>query len=264
VIVLSRWDEVVAASSSPEIFGQYRIGAPSSEFSSHAMAACDDDEHRMKRRAARVLVTRRRIARAAACAGEGAGPIEVMLDLLGLPSEKARQFAEWFGNAEGDPARVLSADDLRREAARREEGAAYLQGEILERMREPRDDALSEWIAALAGNDPHEVVEYLVQETSFLFFAGSLPVEHAIASVRAAPGRDVEETLRLHPPVPALYRVRRDGGEVVKLDWAAANCDPARPEGRHLSFGHGLHVCLGAALARAQLEVFAISDDLSH
>jgi cytochrome P450 len=87
----------------------------------------------------------------------------------------------------------------------------------------------------------------------------------------------VEEVLRLEPPTQGMFRrARQDidlGGAMVPagrhafLLFAAGNRDPAafedpeafrldRPNGnRHLSFGHGIHLCLGAGLARMEAQV---------
>jgi cytochrome P450 len=70
----------------------------------------------------------------------------------------------------------------------------------------------------------------------------------------------ISETLRFDPPVRSTRRV--DAGETVVLDLAAANRDPAvfadpdrfdpsRGETPHMTFGHGLRPCPGAAHARA-------------
>ncbi|MGH3899662.1 MAG: cytochrome P450, partial [Pseudonocardiaceae bacterium] len=104
----------------------------------------------------------------------------------------------------------------------------------------------------------------------------------AAAALRQEPGRlptAVEELLRLDPAgagstdraVRAVADVEIAGvrisvGEVVVLPFGAANRDPAefhepntlrldRATNRHVSFAPGLHHCLGAALARLQLEI---------
>ncbi|MFM7274203.1 MAG: cytochrome P450 [Gammaproteobacteria bacterium] len=87
----------------------------------------------------------------------------------------------------------------------------------------------------------------------------------------------VEETIRLESPFKFHYRVVRcdttlagtalAAGDRLLLGWAAANRDPARFEDpdavrldrpnpqRHLGFGHGIHFCIGAPLARMEVRV---------
>jgi len=86
----------------------------------------------------------------------------------------------------------------------------------------------------------------------------------------------IEELLRFEPPSPVQARsVTHDvehfgqvvpAGSVLLLLNASANHDERhftepdrfdidRDEGRHLSFGHGLHLCLGAHLARLEARV---------
>lgn len=86
----------------------------------------------------------------------------------------------------------------------------------------------------------------------------------------------IEESLRFDPPVLGLYRnttreVTLHGttipsGSKVYMNYAAANRDPAmfedpdrfditRVRKRHMSFGHGLHFCMGAPMARLEAEI---------
>jgi cytochrome P450 len=87
----------------------------------------------------------------------------------------------------------------------------------------------------------------------------------------------IEETLRLNSPVVAMPRtVTTDielgdrqirAGDRVLLNWASANRDPDvfddadvwrldRPRNPHMVFGHGIHTCAGAPLARQELELY--------
>jgi cytochrome P450 len=87
----------------------------------------------------------------------------------------------------------------------------------------------------------------------------------------------VEEVLRLHAPIQGLFRraltdteirgVKIPAGSIVMLRWAAGNRDPRKYEEadavvldrrapmQHLTFGFGVHFCVGNALARAELRI---------
>lgn len=91
---------------------------------------------------------------------------------------------------------------------------------------------------------------------------------------RIAPA--VEEFLRFEPPVSGNGRIAREdlvlsgvevrAGQIVRLMPAAVNRDPrrfvdpdrfdiTRSPNRHGAFGHGMHLCLGATLARLEAQV---------
>ena len=98
----------------------------------------------------------------------------------------------------------------------------------------------------------------------------------AVAEDPALIGAAIEESLRYDPPVLGLYRnttreitlhgVTIPANSKVYINYAAANRDPRafdnpdafdlhRPRKRHMAFGHGLHFCLGAAMARMEAEI---------
>jgi cytochrome P450 len=98
---------------------------------------------------------------------------------------------------------------------------------------------------------------------------------HELERDPAATARFIDEVLRLHQPEPMLRRLAKarvelggasiPEGAMVYLCLAAANRDPARYEqphqlrmdragGSHLSFGHGIHYCVGATLARTVVD----------
>jgi cytochrome P450 len=107
---------------------------------------------------------------------------------------------------------------------------------------------------------------------AFLLLLGGVEnTGHVIAAGILArlenPGQplDVEELLRL--AVPAHYAIRRfatediqvggvtiPAGDTVLLGMASANRDPDLDR-QHFTFGHGVHYCLGAPLARLEIRL---------
>ncbi|MGW6931971.1 cytochrome P450 [Lentzea sp. NPDC054927] len=142
----------------------------------------------------------------------------------------------------------------------------------------PGDDLLSELIAA--GLDTDQVVALAQQ----LLFAGHEPTTNLIGNAVIAlvrnPGTaapDLDELMRYDGPTARaspryatedleIGGVAVPEGSVVIVGIAAANRDPrrfsepdvlglSRVDNPHLSFGHGIHRCVGAALARMEGEV---------
>ncbi len=111
---------------------------------------------------------------------------------------------------------------------------------------------------------------------SILRLARDLELQHELRTDPSLIPEAIEEFLRLEAPVEELPRWAacdtelggRDiaAGDRLALFWAAANRDPDafpdadtciidRRPNRHFAFGHGIHICVGAPLARMELKV---------
>ena len=217
-------------------------------------------------------------------------PVTMIARMIGIPDEMGPQLLKWshayvgmymFKRTEGDE---YAADRAAKEFS------DYVKGLIAERRREPREDLLTHMIHT-EHKGQYLTDDELVSTTIVLLNAGHEATVHQIGnSVRvilesclspadlfrdeAATERTVEETLRICAPVHifqrwALEDVEIDGlsfkrGDKVSLILAAANLDPKkfsdplafrpdRQEAANLSFGAGIHFCIGAPLARLEL-----------
>jgi cytochrome P450 len=230
-------------------------------------------------------------------------PMMVIADLLGLPREDWRRLTGWseaivnLGNTiSGDGAAAAEAAF----AAAQVEIAAYLEGFVAERRRRPADDVLTRLVEAGAGG-PALTGRELLHFFELLLAAGTETTTNLIsnaviclaehpaelARLRADPAlvpSAVEEVLRYRTPVQAMFRTTRravelggttiPAGRLVLAMIGAANrdgrqlADPERFDvGRapnpHLAFGHGIHFCLGAPLARLEGRI-ALADLLAR
>jgi cytochrome P450 len=212
-------------------------------------------------------------------------PLIVICDLLGVPSDMGRQLLAWSHD-------MVAMYQARRDRAIEDAAVAatiafsdFMRGYIARRRKDPRDDLLSELIRAEEqGRKLSE--DELVTTAVLLLNAGHEATVHAIGNgIKAllehgiGDGVDeatIEETLRHDAPLHLFTRyaledleyggIRLKKGEVVGLLLGAANRDPERfaePDrfvpGRSpnpvVTFGAGIHFCIGAPLARLEMQV---------
>jgi pentalenolactone synthase len=208
-------------------------------------------------------------------------PILVICELLGVPYEDRDQFRAWTIDAANT-----------RDRARSEHGLAALFGYgrqlVARKRKEPGDDVISRLCATdgvaddeaaglamallFAGHETtvvqiglgtlvlmtnHDQWQALVDEPGL--------VPKAVEEMLRAPGKGGGGIPRYARTDLAIDGVTIRAGELVLLDNGAANHDPTmfadpdrvditRPAAAHLTFGHGARYCLGAPLARIELQ----------
>ncbi|MFI9604445.1 cytochrome P450 [Streptomyces sp. NPDC052043] len=224
-------------------------------------------------------------------------PVTVICRLLGVPREDEPRFRSWVDPivAALDPeTRQRTDDDVQRAAqeARMQLGM-YLAGLVEQRVKEPRDDLLSD-LAASHGPDGTMSMMEVLSTAVLLLIAGHETTVNLVTNgmltllrhpeylhrLREDPGlsvRIVEELLRYEPPVQLVPQrtcvadievrgVTIPKGSRIWLMLAAGNRDPERFQDpdrfdpdrediEHLGFGSGIHICFGAPLARREAQL---------
>jgi cytochrome P450 len=183
-------------------------------------------------------------------------------------------------------------DDERRAVRATIEFSDYIRGLVRERRATPRADLLSQLAQVSEAGDRLSEDELIATAILLLNAGHEASVNgaanawwtlfrhpEALAALRANPAlapTAVEELLRYDTPAPMferwvleeieLHGITIPRGQELALLFASANRDPAafaepdsllldRSPNPHLSFGAGIHYCLGAPLARLELAI---------
>ncbi|WP_137988447.1 cytochrome P450 [Streptomyces vilmorinianum] len=222
-------------------------------------------------------------------------PVAVIAEMLGIPEEdeERRMLRPWSADICGMFELKPSEETARRAVRASIEFSDYLRELIERRRKEPGDDLISGLIAAHDESDRLTEQE-MISTCVLLLNAGHEATVNTTVNgwwtllregVRPDPEKlstAVEELLRYDTPLQMFERWVLDDIEVggvviprgseVALLFGSANRDPARfgptadvldltrADNPHITFGAGIHYCLGAPLAR--LELTAVSGEL--
>lgn len=214
-------------------------------------------------------------------------PIQVICELLGIPGQDRDSFRAWSNVIVAGAAAVA---ELPAAAAAMVD---YIQQLLANKRAQPQDDLLSDLIAvreqgtALSHDElvsmvflllvaGHETTVNLIGNAMYVLFTQPQQKSRLIADPSLLPNA-IEEFLRFESPVEtATFRIATEAmslggvqvavGDAVLVSLLSGNrdpqrfadpdvFDPQRTDNQHLAFGHGIHYCLGAPLARLEAQV---------
>ena len=220
-------------------------------------------------------------------------PAVVIAEMIGMPADMAMQLVSWSNRMVAMYMYGVTHEtelDANQAAV---EFTEYVRSEIAERRRQPREDLLTHMLTSEVDGEKL-TEEEVISTTILLLNAGHEATVHTTgngvkailesgletASLFATPEQTeatVEECLRFDAPLHmftryALQDVTLDTGqsfkqgETIGLMLGAANRDPSRfadanrfdpfrTDGANVSFGAGIHFCIGAPLARIEMQV---------
>jgi cytochrome P450 len=220
-------------------------------------------------------------------------PLTVIADQLGVPLSDYELFKSWSDAFVAQLSQMASVEENVRAAQLILDYQNYFAKKIEERRERPEDDIISDIVHARFEDErPLDVPEMLsiIQQ---LLVAGNETTTHSIAegvllliqnpNQHALLKNDpslipnfVEEVLRLATPTANMWRVATKdtdingvpvkAGSMIQIRFASANRDEAvfdtpqafdvtRENARsHIAFGHGVHMCIGANLARKEMD----------
>jgi cytochrome P450 len=217
-------------------------------------------------------------------------PVAIISDLLGLPEEDRGALTPLIRATAVTLEMIVPEEALQAAGRAMMELAAYFRPLLEERQRHPGDDLLSALVADPGNGEAAMTVDEVIATAVLIFGAGFETTTNLIGNGTLALARHpdqmerlvedpslvdsaVEEMLRYDSPAQIVGRVALEPLEIAgcRIEMhqpvlslvGGANRDPAvfdrpdefdvgRPRQSPLSFGSGIHFCLGAALARAE------------
>jgi len=220
-------------------------------------------------------------------------PAIVIAKMMGLPDEDLGQFQAWSEDLlVGVGGIGTSKEDIKKSGDAYEALIRYFEEIILSRKNSPDDDFIGKLIQAEESGDKlnikemygtclllliagHETTTRLIGNGMFTLFNHLDQMSHLQNNFELIPNA-IEEMLRYEPPVHATVRFAENEmiynekiykrGTPFAVSIAGANRDPeanknpnefdiTREEIKHISFGYGPHMCIGASLARIESKI---------
>jgi cytochrome P450 len=220
-------------------------------------------------------------------------PAVIIAEMLGMPASDAMLLVEWSNRMVAMYMHGVTYETELDANRASEEFIAYVEDMIAERRMTPREDLLTHMLTSEVDGEKLTDDE-VISTTILLLNAGHEATVHttgngvkailesgldhaALFATEEQTASTVEECMRFDAPLHMFTRfalqdvTMPDGksfkqGDVIGLMLGAANRDPAkftnastfdpyRTDGQNVSFGAGIHFCIGAPLARLEMQV---------